>query len=156
MAQVVGGAAGAAALYLIASGRADFSVAGGFASNGYGAHSPAGYSLTAGLVCEVVMTFMFLVVILGTTHKRAPTGFAGLAIGFSLTLIHLISIPVTNTSVNPARSTATALFVGGWAVQQLWMFWLAPVIGAALAGVVFKSVLDSPIKEPPVTGRTGA
>lgn len=146
VAQVAGGAAGAAALYLIASGHADFSVAGGFASNGYGAHSPAGYSLTAGLVCEVVMTFMFLIVILGTTHKRAPAGFAGLAIGFSLTLIHLISIPVTNTSVNPARSTATALFAGGWAVQQLWLFWLAPVIGAALAGVVVKSVLDSPVK----------
>ena len=133
MAQVLGGITGAAVLYLIASGRADFSLAGGFASNGYGAHSPGGYSLVAGLVCEVVMTFMFLVVILGTTHKRAPVGFAGLAIGLALTLIHLISIPVTNTSVNPARSTATAFFVGGWAVQQLWLFWLAPVIGAALA-----------------------
>ena len=125
-------------LYLIASGRADFSLAGGFASNGYGAHSPGGYSLAAGLVCEVVMTFMFLVVILGTTHKRAPAGFAGVAIGLGLTLIHLISIPVTNTSVNPARSTATAVFVGGWAIQQLWLFWIAPVIGAAIGGFVLQ------------------
>ena len=113
---------------------AGFSLAGGFASNGYGAHSPGQYSLAAGLVCEVVMTFMFLIVILGTTHKRAPVGFAGLAIGLGLALVHLISIPVTNTSVNPARSTATAVFVGGWAIQQLWLFWLAPVIGAAIAG----------------------
>ena len=153
VAQVVGGVVGAGVLYLIASGRADFSLAGGFASNGYGAHSPGGYSLAAGLVCEVVMTFMFLIVILGTTHKRAPVGFAGLAIGLGLTLIHLISIPVTNTSVNPARSTATALFVGGWAIQQLWLFWLAPVIGAAIAGVVHKALLESPVEEPPVTGR---
>jgi aquaporin Z len=154
VAQVVGGIVGAGVLYLIASGRADFSLAGGFASNGYGAHSPGGYSLAAGLVSEVVMTFMFLVVILGTTHKRAPVGFAGLAIGLALTLIHLISIPVTNTSVNPARSTATALFVGGWAVQQLWLFWLAPVIGAALAGFTHKLVLEGSLEEPPVTGRT--
>ncbi len=153
VAQIVGGIVGAGVLYLIASGRADFSLAGGFASNGYGAHSPGGYSLAAGLVCEVVMTFMFLIVILGTTHKRAPVGFAGLAIGLVLTLIHLISIPVTNTSVNPARSTATAVFVGGWAIQQLWLFWLAPVIGAALAGVVHKALLDSSVEEPPVTGR---
>ena len=131
-------------LYLIASGRADFSLAAGFASNGYGMHSPGGYSLVAGLVCEVVMTFMFLIVILGATHRRASPGFAGLAIGLALTLIHLISIPVTNTSVNPARSTATAVFVGGWAVQQLWLFWIAPVIGAAIAGFVSKSVLDGP------------
>ena len=142
VAQVVGGVVGAGVLYFIASGRADFSLAGGFASNGYGMHSPGGYSLAAGLVCEVVMTFMFLVVILGTTHKRAPVGFAGLAIGLALTLIHLISIPVTNTSVNPARSTATALFVGGWALQQLWLFWLAPVIGAAVAGFTHKSILE--------------
>ena len=142
VAQVLGGIVGAGVLYLIASGRADFSLAAGFASNGYAAHSPGGYSLTAGLVAEVVMTFMFLIVILGTTHKRAPVGFAGLAIGFALVLIHLISIPVTNTSVNPARSTATALFVGDWALQQLWLFWLAPIVGAALAGVVFKAVLD--------------
>ena len=153
-AQVVGGVVGAGVLYLIASGHADFSLAGGFASNGYGMHSPGGYSLTAALVCEIVMTFMFLVIILGTTHKRAPVGFAGLAIGLGLTLIHLISIPVTNTSVNPARSTGTALFVGGWALQQLWLFWLAPVIGAAIAGVVHKSLLEGPVEEPPVTGRS--
>jgi aquaporin Z len=152
VAQVVGGAIGAAVLYFIASGAPGFSTAGGFASNGYGAHSPGGYSMAAGLVAEVVMTFMFLIIILGTTHKRAPAGFAGLAIGLGLTLIHLISIPVTNTSVNPARSTATALFVGGWAIQQLWLFWLAPVIGAALAGAVHKGLLD-PADEPPVTGR---
>ena len=154
VAQVLGGIAGASVLYFIASGRADFNLAGGFASNGYGVHSPGEYSLSAGLVCEVVMTFMFLVVILGTTHKRALGGFAGLAIGLALTLIHLISIPVTNTSVNPARSTATALFVGDWALQQLWLFWLAPVIGAAIAGVVHKAIEDRSIEEPPVTGRT--
>ena len=128
----------------------------GFASNGYGAHSPGGYSLVAALVCEVVMTFMFLIVILGATHKRAPVGFAGLAIGLALTLIHLISIPVTNTSVNPARSTATALFVGGWALQQLWLFWVAPVIGAALAGVVHTCGPRRPVEEPPVTGRVAS
>jgi aquaporin Z len=154
VAQVVGGVVGAGVLYFIASGRADFSMAGGFASNGYGAHSPGGYSLGAGLVCEVVMTFMFLIIILGTTHKRAPVGFAGLAIGLGLTLIHLVSIPVTNTSLNPARSTATALFAGGWALQQLWMFWVAPVIGAALAGFTHKLVLEGSADEPPVTGRT--
>jgi aquaporin Z len=154
-AQVIGGVIGAGVLYLIASGKADFNLAGGFASNGYGAHSPGGYSLAAGLVCEVVMTFMFLLVILGTTHKRAPVGFAGLAIGLGLTLIHLISIPVTNTSVNPARSTATALFVGDWALQQLWMFWVAPVVGAALAGFTYKTVLEGSVEEPPVTGRSG-
>ena len=153
VAQILGGIVGAGVLYLIASGQANFSLAGGFASNGYGAHSPGGYSLAAGLVCEVVMTFMFLLIILGTTHKRAPVGFAGLAIGLGLTLIHLISIPVTNTSVNPARSTATAVFVGGWAIQQLWLFWIAPVIGAAIAGVVHKGLLESSVDEPPVTGR---
>ena len=142
MAQVVGGIVGAGVLYLIASGKADFSLAGGFASNGYAEHSPGGYSMIAGLVAEVVMTFMFLIVILGTTHQRAPVGFAGVAIGLALTLIHLISIPVTNTSVNPARSTATALFVGGWALQQLWLFWVAPIVGAALAGFVHKAVLE--------------
>jgi len=151
--QVLGGIGGACVLYLIASGRADFSLVGGFASNGYAAHSPGGYSLGAALVCEVVMTFMFLVVILGTTHKRAPAGFAGLAIGFALTLIHLISIPVTNTSVNPARSTATAVFIGDWGLQQLWLFWLAPVVGAAIAGFIHKSLLEGPVDEPPVTGR---
>jgi aquaporin Z len=143
-------------LYLIASGRADFSLAAGFASNGYAAHSPGEYSLAAGLVCEVVMTFMFLIVILGTTHKRAPVGFAGIAIGLALTLIHLVSIPVTNTSVNPARSTGPALFVGGWALQQLWLFWLAPVLGAAIAGFVYKAVLEGDVEEPPVTGRARA
>ncbi len=152
--QVLGGVAGAAVLYLIASGHADFSLAGGFASNGYGVHSPGGYSLAAGLVCEVVMTFMFLVVILGTTHKRALGGFAGLTIGLGLTLIHLISIPVTNTSVNPARSTATAVFVGGWALQQLWLFWVAPVIGAAIAGFASKAMHADGVEEPPVSGRT--
>ena len=144
VAQVLGGITGAAVLYFIASGNASFSVAGGFASNGYDAHSPGGYSQASALVCEVVMTFMFLIVILGATHRRASPGFAGLAIGLALTLIHLISIPVTNTSVNPARSTATAVFVGGWAVQQLWLFWIAPVIGAAIAGFVSKAVLDGP------------
>ena len=152
VAQVIGGVAGAGVLYLIASGKADFSLAGGFASNGYAEHSPGQYSLTAGLVSEVVMTFMFLIVILGATHKRAPVGFAGLAIGLALTLIHLISIPVTNTSVNPARSTGPALFVGDWALQQLWLFWIAPIIGAAIAGFVYKSVLEGDAAAPPVTG----
>jgi aquaporin Z len=152
VAQVVGGVAGAAVLYLIASGQAGFSVADGFASNGYAEHSPGGYSLTAALVCELVMTFMFLIVILGATHRRAPVGFAGLAIGLALTLIHLISIPVTNTSVNPARSTGPALFVGDWALGQLWLFWLAPIAGAALAGFVYKALLEGE-REPPVTGR---
>jgi aquaporin Z len=140
--QVLGAVAGAGVLYLIASGRADFSLAGGFASNGYAEHSPGAYSLAAALVTEIVMTFMFLIVILGATHRRAPAGFAGLAIGLALTLIHLISIPVTNTSVNPARSTGPALFVGGWALQQLWLFWLAPMIGAAIAGFAHKAILE--------------
>lgn len=153
--QVLGAVAGASVLYLIASGRADFSLTAGFASNGYAAHSPGGYSLGAALVCEVVMTFMFLIVILGAIHKRAPVGFAGLAIGLALTLIHLVSIPVTNTSVNPARSTGPALFVGDWALGQLWLFWLAPVIGAALAGFAYRAVLEGPV-EPPVIGRTGS
>jgi aquaporin Z len=138
VAQVLGGAFGALVLYLIASGKADFSTAGGFASNGYGEHSPGGYSLLAALICEVVLTAMFLVVILGVTHKNAPAGFAPLAIGLALTLIHLISIPVTNTSVNPARSTAVALFTGGWAIQQLWLFWLAPVVGGVIGALVHK------------------
>jgi aquaporin Z len=153
IAQVLGAVAGAGVLYLIASGKADFSLAGGFASNGYDAHSPGAYSLTAAFVTEVVMTFMFLIVILGATHARAPVGFAGLAIGLALTLIHLISIPVTNTSVNPARSTGPALFVGGWALAQLWLFWIAPIIGAALAGVVYRGLLEGEAVEPPVTGR---
>jgi aquaporin Z len=142
VAQVIGGIAGAGVLYLIASGKTDFNLAGGFASNGYGEHSPGGYSLSAGLTSELVMTFMFLIVILGATHKRASAGFAGLAIGLALTLIHLISIPVTNTSVNPARSTGPALFVGDWALQQLWLFWLAPLVGAAIAGFVYRTLFD--------------
>jgi len=137
VAQIVGAVAGAGVLYLIASGKAGFDLAGGLASNGYGAHSPGQYSMTAGLITEIVMTFMFLVIILGATDKRAPAGFAPIAIGLGLTLIHLISIPVTNTSVNPARSTGPALIVQGWALQQLWLFWIAPVIGAALAGFVY-------------------
>jgi aquaporin Z len=151
--QVAGGIVGAGVLYLIASGKSDFSLAAGFASNGYAEHSPAGYSLTAGLVTEIVMTFMFLIVILGATHRRAPVGFAGLAIGLALTLIHLISIPVTNTSVNPARSTGPAVFVGDWALQQLWLFWLAPLAGAALAGFIYRSILEGDVPEPPITGR---
>ena len=140
-AQVAGGIAGAAVLWVIASGKAGFSVSGGFAANGFAAHSPGGYSLTACLVAEVMMTFMFLIVILGSTDKKAPVGFAPIAIGLALTLIHLISIPVTNTSVNPARSTGPALFVGGWAIQQLWLFWVAPIAGAALAGLLHRSVM---------------
>jgi aquaporin Z len=140
IAQVAGAIVGAGVLYLIATGAPGFSTAAGFASNGFGEHSPGGYSLTAGFVCEVVMTFFFLVVILGATDRRAPTGFAPLAIGLGLTLIHLVSIPVTNTSVNPARSTGPALFVGGWALQQLWLFWVAPILGAALAGIVYPRV----------------
>jgi aquaporin Z len=154
VAQVVGGLLGAAVLYIIASGGPEFSLAGGFASNGYGEHSPGGYSLLASAVTEVVMTFMFLIVILGATHRRAPVGFAGIAIGLALTLIHLISIPVTNTSVNPARSTGPALFVGDWALSQLWLFWVMPIIGAALAGVVYRTIFEAEDATlPPVTGR---
>jgi len=138
VAQVLGAIVAAAVLYFIASGKTDFSLAGGFASNGYGEHSPGGYTMAAGLACEVVMTFAFLFVIMGATHGHAPRGFAPLAIGLCLTLIHLISIPVTNTSVNPARSTGPALFVGGWALQQLWLFWLAPLVGGALGGLVYR------------------
>ena len=152
VAQVAGGVAGAAILFVIASGQAGFDVSAGFASNGYGAHSPGKYSLAAALVTEVVMTFGFLIVILGSTHQRAPVGFAGIAIGLALTLIHLVSIPVTNTSVNPARSTGPALFVGDWALGQLWLFWLAPIVGALLAGALFR-VLHGPNDEPAVTGR---
>lgn len=136
--QVIGAIAGAGVLYLIASGQAGFDLSGGFASNGYGEHSPAGYSMAAGFITEVVMTFMFLVIILGATHKLAPAGFAGIAIGLGLTLIHLISIPVTNTSVNPARSTGPALFVGDWALSQLWLFWVAPILGALIAGFFYR------------------
>ena len=156
VAQVVGAIVGAGVLYLIASGKADFSLAGGFDSNGYAEHSPGKYSMMAGVISELVMTFMFLIVILGTTHQRAPVGFAGLAIGFALALIHLISIPVTNTSVNPARSTGPAIFVGGWALQQLWLFWIAPVIGAAIAGFTYKGLFEGERAEPPVTGRVRA
>lgn len=139
IAQVLGGIAGAAILYVIASGKPGFEL-GSFAANGYGQHSPGGYSMLSGLVSEVVMTFIFLIVILGATHPKAPKAFAGLAIGLSLTLIHLISIPVTNTSVNPARSISQALFVGDWALGQLWLFIVAPVIGAILAGLVYKNL----------------
>lgn len=138
IAQVLGGLLGAFILYVIASGAVGFDVSAGFASNGYGEHSPGGYSLLSALVCEIVMTFMFLMVIMGSTDDRAPGGFAPIAIGLCLTLIHLISIPVTNTSVNPARSTAVALFVGGWAIQQLWLFWVAPIIGGILGGLVYR------------------
>lgn len=140
MAQVLGAIAGAAVLYVIASGAPGFDVAKGFASNGYGAHSPGGYSLLAALVTEVVMTMFFLLVILGATDKRAPAGFAPIAIGLALTLIHLISIPVTNTSVNPARSTGVALFVGDWAVSQLWLFWVAPIVGAILGALAYRAI----------------
>ena len=138
VAQVLGAIAGAGILYLIASGASGFDLGGGLASNGYAEHSPGGYSLLSCVVSEIVMTFMFLVIILGATDARAPKGFAPIAIGLGLTLIHLISIPVTNTSVNPARSTGPALFVGGWAVSQLWLFWVAPLIGAALAGLAYR------------------
>lgn len=139
IAQVIGAIVGAAIIYAIATGKAGFDVvASGFAANGFGEHSPGQYSLGAALVCEVVMTYVFLIVILGATDSRAPAGFAGLAIGLTLALIHLVSIPVTNTSVNPARSTGPALFVGGWALQQLWLFWVAPIVGAMLAGFTYR------------------
>src|SRR6185295_3706401 len=139
-------------LYFIASGKAGFSTSTGFAANGYDAYSPGGYSLMAALVAELVMTFFFLMVILGATNKHAPQPMAGLAIGLALTLIHLVTIPVTNTSVNPARSTSQALFVGGWALQQLWLFWMAPIAGALLAGVVHRTLLQG-AEEPEVRGR---
>ena len=141
--QVLGGLVAGGVLYLIASGKPGFDVTAGFASNGFGEHSPGGYSMTSALVTEVVMTMMFLVIILGATDKRAPRGFAPIAIGLGLTLIHLISIPVTNTSVNPARSTAVAVFAGGWAVQQLWLFWVAPLVGGALGAVVYRFIGSS-------------
>jgi aquaporin Z len=152
LAQVVGAVAGAGILYLIASGSSDFSLTGGFAANGYGEHSPGGYALGSCLVSELVMTFMFLMIILGATDARAPQGFAPIAIGLGLTLIHLISIPVTNTSVNPARSTGPALFVGDWALAQLWLFWLAPAVGAALAGVSYGALGNEPAAEADVAG----
>lgn len=152
IAQLLGGIVAGAVLYVIASGQAGFSTAGGFASNGYGDHSPGMYSAVACFVCEVVMTFMFLIVIMGSTDGRAPVGFAPLAIGLALTLIHLISIPVTNTSVNPARSTGVAVFVGGWAVAQLWMFWVAPIIGGALGGWLYHALAGVP--QAKITGDT--
>ena len=154
VAQVLGAIAGAAIIYVIASGKPGFSTAGGFAANGYDAHSPGGYSLVAAMVCEVVMTFFFLIVILGATYSRAPQGFAPIAIGMCLTLIHLISIPVTNTSVNPARSTGPALFAGGWAIGQLWLFWVAPIVGALIAGFVYSWLVAD--DKPPIVGDAGA
>jgi aquaporin Z len=142
VAQVLGALLASGVLYVIASGKDGFSLSGGFASNGYGAHSPGGYSLLACFVAEAVLTFIFVFVIHGATDKRAPVGFAGIAIGLTLTLIHLICIPVTNTSVNPARSTGPAIFVGGWAIQQLWLFWVAPIIGGAVAGLVYNAVFE--------------
>lgn len=147
VAQVAGAIVAGAVLYAIASGKEGFSLAGGFASNGYGEHSPGGYSLQAAAVAEVVLTFMFLMIILGSTDGRAPAGFAPIAIGLGLTLIHLIGIPVTNTSVNPARSTGPALFVGGWALSQLWLFWIAPIVGALLAGLVYQWLAVEPGKQ---------
>src|SRR3954471_19003392 len=155
IAQVMGGIAAAGVLYVIASGKAGFDLSAGFASNGYAEHSPGGYSLVAGFVAEVVLTFMFLVIILGATDGRAPKGFAPLAIGLGLTLIHLVGIPVTNLSVNPARSTGPAVFVGGWALQQLWLFWAAPIVGALLAGGAY-SWLAREIGEPVVGEADGS
>lgn len=143
VAQVIGGIAAGAVLYVIASGKAGFDASAGFASNGYGEHSPGGYSLHAAIVAELVLTAFFLIVIHGATDKRAPAGFAPLAIGLTLTLIHLISIPVTNTSVNPARSTGVALFQGSWAIQQLWVFWLVPLIGGAIGGLIYRHLLET-------------
>jgi aquaporin Z len=151
IAQVIGAVVGAAVLYVIASGAAGFDVTKGFASNGYGEHSPGGYGLAAALLMEVVMTAAFLFIIMGATHGRAPAGFAPIAIGLGLTLIHLVSIPITNTSVNPARSTGPALFVGGWALQQLWLFWVAPLVGGAIGGVLYRWI--SADLEEPMTGR---
>jgi len=142
VAQVLGGIAGAGVLYVIASGKAGFDVSKGFASNGYGAHSPGEYSLTACLVAEIVLTFFFLLIIMGATDKRAPAGFAPIAIGLGLALIHLIGIPVTNLSVNPARSTGPAIFAGGWALGQLWLFWIAPIVGGAIAGGLYKAIFE--------------
>src|SRR5262252_3996233 len=156
IAQVLGAVAGSGVLYLIASGKDGFSLAGGFAANGYGAHSPGGYALGACLTAEVVLTFMFLMIILGSTDRRAPQGFAPIAIGLGLTLIHLIGIPVTNLSVNPARSTGPALFAGGWALEQLWLFWLAPIVGAAIAGVVYPAVASEAVSEPVLRPRRAA
>jgi aquaporin Z len=151
--QVAGAIVASAVLYAIASGKPGFDAAAGFAANGYGDHSPGNYTLASALISELVMTFMFVLVILGATHTRAPVGFAGLAIGLALTLIHLVSIPVTNTSVNPARSTGPALFAGAWALQQLWLFWLAPLLGGVLAGVLHRTVLERDVTEPAIEGQ---
>jgi len=152
IAQVLGAIAASGVLFVIASGKSGFDAHAGFASNGYDLHSPGGYSLLACLVCEIVMTFFFLMIILGSTHERAPKGFAPLAIGFGLVLIHLISIPVTNTSVNPARSMGPAIFAGGWALSQLWLFWIAPIIGAILGGMVHRVLFEKTPPEPPIAG----
>jgi aquaporin Z len=155
VAQVLGGIAGAGVLYIIASGKVGFDLAGGFASNGYGLHSPGGYSMVACLVAEIVLTFMFLMIILGSTDRRAPQGFAPIAIGLGLTLINLIGIPVTNCSVNPARSTGPALFAGGWAIEQLWLFWLAPIVGAAIAGIVYPAMAGEQQASPALVRAAG-
>jgi len=144
VAQVLGGLLAAAILYLIATGKPGYEM-GSFAANGYGEHSPGGYNMQSALICEIVMTFMFVLIVLGATHPKAPKGFAGIAIGLGLTLVHLVSIPVTNTSVNPARSTSQAIFAGGWALNELWMFWVAPIVGAILAGLVYRAL--APVKE---------
>jgi aquaporin Z len=154
VAQLAGAIVGAGILYIIASGKAGFDVTSGFAANGYGSYSPGGYSLVAAAVAELVMTFFFLTVILGSTDKRAPQALAGVAIGLSLTLIHLVTIPVTNTSVNPARSTGPAIFVGGWAIRQLWLFWLAPIIGAALAGFAYHFLAEERKAAEPAVAQT--
>lgn len=140
--QVIGAIAASGVLYLIAIGNIDFTLADGFAANGYGEHSPGGYNMTSALIVEIVLTFMFIFIIMGSTDKLAPIGFAGLAIGLALTLIHLISIPITNTSVNPARSTGPAIFVGGWAISQLWLFWVAPIVGGLLGGITYKAFFN--------------
>jgi aquaporin Z len=152
-AQVAGGIAGAGVLYLIASGKADFSLAGGFASNGFAEHSPGGYTMMSAFVAETVLTFMFLIIILGATDRRSPAGFAPIAIGLGLTLLHLIGIPVTNLSVNPARSTGPAVFVQGWAIAQLWLFWVAPILGAAIAGVVYNLLAPGAVEAPAASGK---
>ncbi|HZI48048.1 MAG TPA: aquaporin Z [Pyrinomonadaceae bacterium] len=154
LAQVVGAVCAATILYFIASGKAGFDVSAGFASNGYDQHSPGGYTLAAALITELVMTFFFLMIILGATNKRAPQALAGVAIGLALTLIHLVSIPVTNTSVNPARSTGQAIFVGGWAIRQLWLFWVAPIVGAALAGIAYRFLAEEHEAPEPALAQT--
>lgn len=154
LAQVAGAIVGAGILFVIASGKIGFDVSAGFAANGYESYSPGGYSLTAAIVAEVVATFFFLIIILGATDKRAPQALAGVAIGLALTLIHLVTIPVTNTSVNPARSTGPAIFVGGWAIRQLWLFWLAPIVGAALAGVAYRFLAEERKESEPALAQT--